>query len=253
MKRSSSQLKALARSSLSGQWGLPIGASVLASLGVLIPGMLIAGLLDPYSTVSIITCQILIYVVSILVSLLQIGYTRLVLNMNRRQPYSLKDLIYPYTAHPDRFLAVNLILVTVGAVLSLPFTILSYQQTDLTSSMVMNMTGLLVESLVSIILSLFFGLANYLLLDNENMTAAQALRESCRLMKGNKGRYLYITFSFIPLALASIFTCYIGLLWLNPYISVTMSYFYMDVTGELDAPRPHHQQGSEAPRVEDYY
>ena len=50
MKRSSSQLKALARTSLSGQWGLPIGASLLASLGSLIPSMIITGLLDPYST-----------------------------------------------------------------------------------------------------------------------------------------------------------------------------------------------------------
>ena len=253
MKRSSSQLKALARTSLSGQWGLPIGASLLAPLGSLIPSMIITGLLDPYSTVSIITCQILVYVVSILISLLQTGYIRLLLHMNRRETCSLKDLIYPYTAHPDRFLVVSLILVMAGAVLSLPFTILSYQETDLAAGATLSLIALLVQSLTSIILALFFGLANYLLLDYEDMGAAQALKESCRLMKGNKGRYLYITFSFIPLALVSIFTCYIGLLWLTPYMSVTMAYFYMDVTGELDNPKPPRQPEPEAPRVEDYY
>lgn len=99
------------------------------------------------------------------------------------------------------------------------------------------MLTLLIQALVNLIVSTFFGLANYLLLDNPDMGAIAALKESLCLMKGNKGRYLYIQFSFLPLYLASVFTCYIGMLWLIPYMQTTMAYFYMDVAGELDAPK----------------
>ena len=78
------------------------------------------------------------------------------------------------------------------------------------------------------------------------MGAIESMKISCRLMKGNKGRYFYISLSFLPLYIACIFTCYIGLLWLEPYIANTMAHFYMDVTGEIDNPRqkeePHMQE-----------
>ena len=64
------------------------------------------------------------------------------------------------------------------------------------------------------------------------------MKERYRLMEGKRGRYFYITLSFIPLSVACIFTCYIGLLWLEPYIANTRAHFYMDVTGELDNPGP---------------
>ena len=53
-------------------------------------------------------------------------------------------------------------------------------------------------------------------------------------MKGNKWRYFYINLSFIPLLLASMLTCYIGLLWLMPYMEATMAAFYLDLKGEFD-------------------
>lgn len=82
--------------------------------------------------------------------------------------------------------------------------------------MVLSLVGMLIRSLVSIVLAAFFGLANYLLLDYPEMGAMQALKESLRLMKGNKGRYVHLYLSFLPLTIVCIFTCYIGILWLLP-------------------------------------
>ena len=235
MKRSSSELKALSRQALGGQWGLPITACLLIVICSMVLALVITALMDPYSMLSIITCQVMIYIVSLFVSLLQAGYMKLLLNMDRKEPFSLKDMISPFTIQPDRFLTVNLILLLVEVLISLPLDVLSYR-TDGTVSLAFSLGGSMTAALVGFVLSIFFGLSNYLLLDNPQMSAIESMKTSCRLMKGNKGRYIYISLSFLPLFIACFFTCYIGLLWLDPYITNTRAHFYMDITGELDEP-----------------
>src|SRR5699024_5061672 len=189
-------------------------------------------LLSPYSVLSIVTCQIMIYIVNLFVSLLQAGNMKMHLNINRKEAFELKDLILPFTMQPDRFLTVNLILLLAEVLPSLPLTVLSYR-TETMESLFFSLAASLVQSLIGLILSLFFGLSNYLLLDNPEMGAIESLKISFRLMKGNKGRYFYITLSFIPLTIACVFTCYIGLLWLHPYIADTMAHSYIASTGEI--------------------
>lgn len=235
MKRSSSDLKVLSRQSLNGQWGIPVAAYLLIFICSIILTLVITALLNPYSMLSIITCQIMIYIVNLFVSLLQAGYMKMQLNMNRKISFELKDLILPFTIQPDRFLTVNLILLLVEVVFSMPLNVLSYRVQGM-ESLLFSLSGSMVQALIGFILSLFFGLSNYLLLDNPQMGAIESLKISCRLMHGNKGRYFYISLSFIPLMIACVFTCYIGFLWLEPYIANTMAHFYMDVIGELDNP-----------------
>ena len=52
MRRSSADLKALARESLSGRIGLPVAAYFLTVVFTFIPVMVITNFLNPYSTVS---------------------------------------------------------------------------------------------------------------------------------------------------------------------------------------------------------
>ena len=235
MKRSSATLKTLARKSLNGNYGIPILAYLIITALTVVVSMLVTGFLDVTSMTSIITNQILLYMLSLLMSLCNAGYSKLILSMNRKQPYTVGNLFYVFSHNPDRFLVVNLLLLVGQLILSLPLEILSYTSTG-TASLYLSLFALILQALMSLLLGAFFGLANYLLLDNPEIGAIDSLKESLRLMKGNKGRYFYIQFSFIPLNLACLFTCYIGLLWLMPYIQTTMVYFYMDITGELDAP-----------------
>ena len=48
-------------------------------------------------------------------------------------------------------------------------------------------------------------------------------------MKGHKGRYFYISVSFLPLALLCLVTFGIGFLWLAPYMGMTFANFYVDL------------------------
>ena len=53
-------------------------------------------------------------------------------------------------------------------------------------------------------------------------------------MKGNIWRYLKLNLSFVPLIFLSAFTLYIALLWVLPYMEMSMATFYRDLNGELD-------------------
>ena len=127
MKRSSSDLKALSRETLIRQWGLPIGACLLIFICSIILTMVITALLNPYSMLSIITCQIMLYIMSLFVSVLQAGYMKMHLNLSRKEPYDQKKLVKPFNMQPDSFLNLNLILPLGEVVLILTHNILSYR------------------------------------------------------------------------------------------------------------------------------
>ena len=237
MRRSSADLKALARESLNGRIGLPVAAYFLTVVFTFIPVMVITNFLNPYSTVSIITNQILAYIVSLLVSLCSAGFSYMLLNMNRNRTFQIKDLFYPFSSHPDRFLTVHLILLLISFLFSLPLEILSYTD-DPYASLMLSLGASLVSSLVSILTGLFFGLADFLMLDDPELGAIDAMKKSLQLMKGNKSRLLYIQLSFLPLYFVGLLTCYLGYLWIMPYVNCTLTYFYMDLTGEIDNPLP---------------
>ena len=78
-----------------------------------------------------------------------------------------------------------------------------------------------------------------------------AFRESARLMKGNKGRYIFLRLSFLHLVFLSVLTCGIALIWVTPYIQMANTMFYLDITGELDAVRENPPMDSPYPQ-DDY-
>ena len=58
------------------------------------------------------------------------------------------------------------------------------------------------------------------------MSGKESVEESKKMMKGNRGKYVLLQLSFIGWMILSIFTLYIGLLWLTPYMQVAMVCFY---------------------------
>ena len=80
MKRTSANLKTLARESLAGNFSLPVSAYLLITILTSVLSMIVTGFLDVSNTVSLITSQILIYLFSLLSSLLMVGYDKMLLN-----------------------------------------------------------------------------------------------------------------------------------------------------------------------------
>lgn len=238
MKRTSRELKALARNALKGHYATLIGATVL--LGIfscileLIPQTIIRNGDTP---VALVLQFVVTLIVGVLAYLLQLGITAMILRMIRGQYFGVGDLMYAFQHHPDRFIIVGIIEILISAVLQLPADILLYNaESGDASRALLGSLLLLAASIISLIIMLGFALCEMLLIDNEDLGAIDSIRQSFALMAGNKGRLFYIEISFFGLALLAVLSCGIGMLWLTPYMLTTEVFFYMDVCGELDQP-----------------
>lgn len=244
MKRSSKELKALAREALLGQYGSLIGAMFLLGMfSVILESVPVTITRNSEDTTSLIIQFVVTLIISVLVYLLQIGMTVIVLHMTRRQAYGLSDLFYTFRAHPDRFIIVSVIQIGISMILQIPaYIFLFLYPGDTIKRILLYLLLLLTESIVSFIVLLGFTLADLLLIDNENLGAIDAIRQSWAMMHGNKGRFFYLQISFFGLALLCILTLGIGMLWLYPYMMTTEAFFYLDLTGEID--QPHYDQAN---------
>lgn len=73
-----------------------------------------------------------------------------------------------------------------------------------------------------------FGLSQtfFILHDDKEISAIDALRESWEIMRGNKMDYFILLLRFLPWMILCVFTLFIGLFWLQPYMQVTFANFY---------------------------
>jgi len=92
--------------------------------------------------------------------------------------------------------------------------------------------GYIASAIFLVVKGLLYSLTNYLLYDNQNMTSKEIVEESERLMNGNRGKYVWLELTFIGWLVLSIFTLYIGLLWVAPYMSVAFVCFYETLIGK---------------------
>ena len=77
-----------------------------------------------------------------------------------------------------------------------------------------------------------YSMAPYILLENPDCTAMEALRRSKEMMKGHKGERFVLGLSFIGWAILTIFTFGIGGLFLTPYTSAADAVFYRELQSQ---------------------
>ncbi len=77
-----------------------------------------------------------------------------------------------------------------------------------------------------IIAGFSYSMSFYILRDNPNMTAREALRCSKQMMRGHKGQLFVLGWSFIGWALLCTLTLGIGMFWLVPYMNLSYTKFY---------------------------
>ena len=71
-----------------------------------------------------------------------------------------------------------------------------------------------------------YAMTPYILIDNPELSANQAINLSCKMMKGHKFDLFFLQLSFIGWGILSVFTGGIGLLWLMPYMMSAQAAFY---------------------------
>jgi uncharacterized membrane protein len=80
-----------------------------------------------------------------------------------------------------------------------------------------------------IIKSYSYAMTPYLLRDNPELSAEELICKSMEIMKGRKAKLFLLDLSFIGWILLSVFTLSIGLLWILPYMYSARAAFYEDV------------------------
>ena len=83
-----------------------------------------------------------------------------------------------------------------------------------------------------IVASYTYAMVPYILAEDPDLTASEAIAASKRLMEGNRWRLFCLEFSFIGWAFLCAFTLGIGNLFLTPYRAAAKAAFYRDLRGQ---------------------
>lgn len=130
--------------------------------------------------------------------------------------------------------AIIMVVGVSGSIVGLTYSSMSYKLGAATASgfgffSLVGFIGYFASIIYTIVKGYLYTLSFYILNDNDNMTGKEIVEESARLMKGNRWRFFWLGFSFIGWAFLSAFTLGIGMLWLVPYMMVSIVFFYEEL------------------------
>ena len=83
-----------------------------------------------------------------------------------------------------------------------------------------------------------YAMTPYILAENPNLTASEAIRRSKEMMDGNRMDLFILELTFIGWELLCILTLGIGNLWLGPYKAAARAAFYKELTGPQKVHEP---------------
>lgn len=240
--KSSAELKASAREHMIGHYGTAMGATILMGLLIGLITMVAFLLTSPFGLVSMIIYQVIAFLISILAGLFTSGLTYLYLKLACGRPASVGDLFYGFRLCPDKALLIQGWITVITYLATLPQLVVSYRMSRILLQgngllypeeamellLPLALTTILAE-VVSVMLSLLYGQAFYLLHDFPQYSAVELLKKSRRLMVHHKGRFFYLLVSFLPMLLLGVLSSGLALLWVLPYMQATQTEFFLDL------------------------
>ena len=83
--------------------------------------------------------------------------------------------------------------------------------------------------ITGIIAGISYSQAFFILVDEPEIGAYEAIKKSKQMIMSKKGKYFMLSLSFLGWALLCVVTLGIGFLWLAPYMQTTFAQFYQDI------------------------
>ena len=212
-----SELRAQARERLEGQWGtfvLMTFLMLVIQTILQIPGYIgsLLEILSPENVLASLSFSNISNILSLLALPLSWGLTVSLLRNHREESVDLENLFDGFRG--GRYTRVFCALFLVNL-----FTIL--------------WTLLLI--IPGIMKAFSYALTPYILLDEPELTARQAITRSCEIMQGRRWKLFCLSLSFIGWGILCILTFGIGILWLVPYMNASVAAFYEDARAEYEA------------------
>ncbi len=242
MRKNLKSCKRFARESLTGNFTVPVVGSIAVAAMSVISSYISTALFPGNSLYAIIGGEVFSFVLSLVICIFSAGLYRIYLNISRREKYSFGDLLYFFSHQPDHVIVASFVLALINLVTSLPLAWFSFTA-DMGSTVEAQMqwaVNYLLLTLLGFVLNLLvtmpFAMTYYILADDPDIKGGQALKASAKLMKGHLWEYLKLLLSFVPWLIFSMFTLYLALIWLVPYIETCMAVFYRNISGEFEEP-----------------
>ena len=212
-----SELRAQARERLEGQWGtfvLMTFLMLVIQTILQIPGYIgsLLEILSPENVLASLSFSNISNILSLLALPLSWGLTVSLLRNHREESVDLENLFDGFRG--GRYTRVFCALFLVNL-----FTIL--------------WTLLLI--IPGIMKAFSYALTPYIIMDEPELTARQAITRSCEIMQGRRWKLFCLSLSFIGWGILSLLTFGIGFLWLAPYMNASVAAFYEDARAEYEA------------------
>ena len=222
-----SDIRRLARENLRGHWGQAIGTAIVAGIlgGSIVSSGGSAGSsagsssgsfseafqsLPPevmqIATVMLGIIALLALVTFIVGGTVQLGYAVYLLKQYHRQETSIGDLFSQFFRFGTGF-AQKFLVGLYTALWTLLFVI------------------------PGIIKTYSYAMTPFILADDPNLTANQAITRSRELMDGHKWELFVLSLTFIGWEILGALTLGIGLLWVAPYKNAAFAAFYRQIAG----------------------
>lgn len=237
MKREVKELKRIARGNLQGNFLELIRAFVFCNLIVSLIEMPFSWMTNEvqFSTQNMIYYGALI-LITIASVMLTVGQYCLHLRIARTGKLHLGELFYPLMHDANRLIIAEVFLSMIRVIGLAPvigaFAIIQFYEE---MNMYLIALGLAILGCILItFIEVTFGMIYFALIDGEELSVWKAIKEALKLIKGHKGRFLYMQLSFIGMYLLALLTLGLGILWVQPYVMQTTTIFYLDIKGELD-------------------
>lgn len=246
---SRSELKRMARGALLGNYTVLILAMLTADA---IPPLLLAPFsigLDAKFNFALVTYLVAAVIIKVLCQLLSIGVMRMHLLLAQEQQASYMDLFWAVRNKPDRFLVVTLLFAAVLCVPAVPVIAGAFwmEKAGSVAGYVIFTAVVLLFLVLELYVLYFFDLVYLYLIEHEEITAGQGLRDVWEMMRGNAGKLFVLQLSFIGWQLLGVCSLGIGMLWIQPYMNQTIVNFYLDLTGGFEKKGMHVDASVEGP------
>ena len=183
---------------------------------------------------------IIMVIVGIVGVLLSIGYTRISLQVHRREPVRMDSLLEGFQI-PGRVIGLRLlrallmlmwtyaILIPAIILLSIPITPLD-RMTESDTWFVMYLVVLLIVAVaVSTAVSYRYWGATFILLDHPDYTVRECIRAATEMTRGHRMELFLLDLSLLPWNLLCILSAGILYIWKMPYIAAVYAGAYEEL------------------------
>ncbi len=254
MKIIPKEIKRRARATLCGHYFPAVNMALSLTLFTTALSLLVSasGLYASPGALNQALYWILYGITLLLGALLETGLVRFLYFLNKKQPLRERGaLFFAFRNQADSYILSYAFRYLVTLIWFLPALYyymripLVIDLTDLPSDLAFNAGMALLLALAALVpavlLALPWCLATYVLLDKPELSAAEALRISRRLTRGQRGRIFLLWLSFLPLCILGLGSFGIGFLWIQPYFHTAMGEVYLELSGQRakpEAPEP---------------